>query len=169
MLVCFTVLWGTWFPLISEYVQGHKVTIGGPFYNNVAIPVALLLLLLTAVGPLLAWRKTSVDSLKRNFLWPACGALVVGILMIALGVRPWNDVAYLYALMTAMLAALVMLTVASEFVRGARVIARHTGQGLLAGCISSGIGTSPLRRIYRALWRRHCSHRNSGNAVQSRY
>ena len=71
VLVCFTVLWGTWFPLISEYVQGHKVTIGGPFYNNVAIPVTLLLLLLTAVGPLLAWRKTSVDSLKRNFLWPA--------------------------------------------------------------------------------------------------
>jgi len=133
VLVCFTVLWGTWFPLISEYVQGHKVTIGGPFYNNVAIPVTLLLLLLTAVGPLLAWRKTSVDSLKRNFLWPACGALVVGVLMIALGVRPWNDVAYLYALMTAMLAALVMLTVASEFVRGARVIARHTSQSLLSG------------------------------------
>jgi len=95
--------------------------------------VTLLLLLLTAVGPLLAWRKTSVDSLKRNFLWPACGALVVGVLMIALGVRPWNDVAYLYALMTAMLAALVMLTVASEFVRGARVIARHTSQSLLSG------------------------------------
>jgi cytochrome c-type biogenesis protein CcmF len=68
-------------------------------------------LLLTAVGPLLAWRKTSVDSLKRNFLWPACGALVVGVLMIAFGGASWNDVAYLYALMTAMLAALVMLTV----------------------------------------------------------
>jgi cytochrome c-type biogenesis protein CcmF len=135
LLACFTVLWGTWFPLISEYVQGNKVTVGPPFYNKVAIPVALLLLLLTAVGPLLAWRKTSLESLKRNFKWPAVGALAVGVLMIALGVRPWIDMAYLYALMAAMLAALVVLTVTSEFIRGGRVIARHTGQNLLASMV----------------------------------
>ena len=135
LLACFTVLWGTWFPLISEYVQGNKVTVGPPFYNKVAIPVALLLLLLTAVGPLLAWRKTSLESLKRNFKWPALGALAVGVLMIALGVRPWNDIAYFYALMAAMLAALVGLTVLSEFIRGGRVISRHTGQNLLASMV----------------------------------
>jgi len=135
LLACFTVLWGTWFPLISEYVQGNKVTVGPPFYNKVAIPVALLLLLLTAVGPLLAWRKTSFESLKRNFMWPALGALLVGILMIAFGVRPWQDIAYFYALMAAMLSALVALTVASEFIRGGRVISRHTGQNLLASMV----------------------------------
>src|SRR3954447_12472204 len=75
LLACFTVLWGTWFPKISELVQNTKVTVGAPFYNSVAVPVALLLLLLTAVGPLLAWRKTSLESLKRNFFWPAVGAL----------------------------------------------------------------------------------------------
>src|SRR5438309_3357263 len=68
LLACFTVLWGTLFPVLSEWVQGHKVTVGPPFFNKVTIPVALLLLLLTAVGPLLAWRKTSLESLKRNFL-----------------------------------------------------------------------------------------------------
>jgi cytochrome c-type biogenesis protein CcmF len=52
--------------------------------------------------------------------------------MIAFGVRPWQDIAYLYALMAAMLATLVMCTVASEFIRGGRVISRHTGQNLLA-------------------------------------
>ena len=135
LLACFTVLWGTWFPLISAYVQGNKVTVGPPFYNKVAIPVALLLLLLTAVGPLLAWRKTSIESLRRNFMWPALGALAVGILMIVLGVRPWNDIAYFYALMAAMLAALVALTVTSEFIRGARVISRHTGQSLPAAMV----------------------------------
>jgi cytochrome c-type biogenesis protein CcmF len=135
LLACFTVLWGTWFPLISEYVQGNKVTVGPPFYNKVAIPVALLLLLLTAIGPLLAWRKTSLESLKRNFMWPALGALAVGILMIAFGVRPWTDIAYLYALMAAMLATLVCLTVLSEFIRGGRVISRHTGQNLLASMV----------------------------------
>src|SRR5207247_2993549 len=87
LLACFTVLWGTWFPKISEWVQNSKVTVGPPFYNNVAVPVALLLLLLTAVGPLLAWRKTSFESLKRNFLWPSLGALTVGIFLIETRVR----------------------------------------------------------------------------------
>jgi len=90
---------------------------------------------LTAVGPLLAWRKTSFESLKRNFLWPSLGALAVGIVLIALGVRPWADVSYFYALMTAMLAALVAFTVISEFVRGGRVISRHTGQNLGAAMV----------------------------------
>jgi cytochrome c-type biogenesis protein CcmF len=135
VLACFTVLWGTWFPKISELVQNTKVTVGAPFYNNVAVPVALLLLLLTAVGPLLAWRKTSLESLKRNFLGPALGAVAVGGLMMIFGVRPWKDVGYFYALMSAVLATLVALTVISEFVRGGRVIARHTGQNLFASMV----------------------------------
>src|SRR5437660_3485722 len=104
VLLCFTVLWGTWFPKISELVQGNKVTVGAPFYNRVAIPVALLLLILTAVGPLLAWRKTSFESLKRNFMWPTIGAgAVMALLMITpptwgsyFGMRPWKDIAYFY-------------------------------------------------------------------------
>ena len=132
VVACFTVLWGTLFPVLSEWVQGNKVTVGAPFFNRVNVPVALLLLLLTAVGPLLAWRKTSLESLKRNFLWPAIGALAVGVLLVALGWRPWNDIAYFYSQMTIMLSVLVALTVISEFVRGGRVIGRHTGQNLVA-------------------------------------
>jgi cytochrome c-type biogenesis protein CcmF len=132
VLACFTVLWGTWFPKISELVQNRKVTVGAAFYNKVTIPVALLLLLLTAVGPLLAWRKTSLESLKRNFLWPSLGALAIGVVLLARGIRPWNDISYFYALMAAMLATLVALTVISEFIRGGRVISRHTGQNLLS-------------------------------------
>src|SRR6202047_2461998 len=135
LVACFTVLWGTLFPVLSEWVQGTKVTVGPPFFNRVNIPVALLLLLLTAVGPLLAWRRTSVDSLKRNFLWPAVGALATGVLLVALGMRPWKDVSYFYSLMTIMLSALVALTVISEFVRGGRVIGRHTGQNILASML----------------------------------
>ena len=131
VLFCFTVLWGTLFPILSEWVQGKKVTVGPPFYNKVTIPVTLLLLLLTATGPLLAWRKTSLESLKRNFLWPFLGAIAVGVAMLVFGVRPWTDISYFYALMAGMLATLVALTVISEFVRGGRVIARHTGQSLL--------------------------------------
>jgi cytochrome c-type biogenesis protein CcmF len=138
VMFCFTVLWGTLFPILSEWVQGTKVTVGPPFFNKVAIPVALLLLLLTAVGPLLAWRKTSTESIKRNFMWPAIGAVLVGILMMVFGVRPWTDVSYFYALMAAMLAVLVALTVVSEFVRGARVISGHTRQNLLASMVHLG-------------------------------
>src|SRR5246500_4510683 len=122
VVACFVVLWGTWFPKISELIQGSKVTVGAPFYNNVAVPVALFLLVLTAVGPLLAWRRTSFESLKRNFMWPAAGALALGVVMMILGVRPWKDISYFFSLMAAMLAALVICTVISEFVRGGRVI-----------------------------------------------
>jgi cytochrome c-type biogenesis protein CcmF len=141
--LCFVVLWGTWFPKISELVQGNKVTVGAPFYNRVAIPVALLLILLTALGPLLAWRKTSFESLKRNFKWPFIGAVVAAIFLIAtppswgspFGLRPWTDISYFYSLMAISLAVLVTLTVASEFYRGGKVISGHTGQGLFASMV----------------------------------
>jgi len=138
LVACFTVLWGTLFPKISEWVNGTKVTVGAPFFNRVNIPVALCLLLLTAVGPLLAWRRTSLASLRRNFTIPAVGALLTGILLIAFGMKPWQDESYFYSLMTIMLSVMVALTVISEFVRGGRVIARHTGQNLLASIIHLG-------------------------------
>jgi len=143
VLLCFTVLWGTWFPKISELAQGNKVTVGAPFYNRVAVPVAMLLLLLTAVGPLLAWRKTSLESLKRNFLWPTIGAIVVAVFLMVtpeswgspFGLRPWKDFSYFYSLMAIALSVLVALTVASEFYRGGRVISKHTGQNMFASMV----------------------------------
>jgi cytochrome c-type biogenesis protein CcmF len=143
LLLTLDVLWGTWFPKISELVQGNKVTVGAPFYNRVAIPVALILLLLTALGPLLAWRKTSLESLKRNFTWPAVAALVFALLVMfsptswgsIFGIKPWHDVSYFYSLMTIFLSALIAFTVASEFYRGGRVIADKTGQGMFASMV----------------------------------
>ncbi len=143
LVACFTVLWGTLFPILSEWVQGHKITVGPPFFNRVNIPVALLLLLLTAVGPLLAWRKTSLESLQRNFLVPTLIAIAAAVLLMVaprtwggpFGLRPWQDISYFYALMTIALAVLVGATVISEFVRGGRVIARHTGSTLFGGML----------------------------------
>jgi cytochrome c-type biogenesis protein CcmF len=143
LVACFAVLWGTLFPVISEWVEGHKVTVGSPFFNKVMVPIALFLLFLTAVGPLLAWGKTSVASLRRNFLWPAFGALATGVFLVAtppawgspFGMRPWQHVSYFYSLMAAMLGALVVLTVSSEFFRGGRVIAGKTARGLPASIV----------------------------------
>jgi len=92
--------------------------------------------LLTALGPLLAWRRTSWANLKRNFTIPLIVCVATAIVLIALGVRPWIDISQLYSLMAISLAALVTATVASEFIRGGRVIARHTGQNLLASMVT---------------------------------
>src|SRR5437016_6262081 len=104
LVSCFAVLWGTLFPILSEWVQGNKVTVGPPFFNRVNVPIAILLLLLTAVGPLLAWRKTSLDSLKRNFGIPALLAALAAVALVLGGMRPWQDVATFYSLMAMSLA-----------------------------------------------------------------
>src|ERR1019366_9087330 len=70
LVACFVILWGTLFPVLSEFVVGNKVTVGAPFYNRVAVPIGLFLLFLTGVGPLLPWRATSLRSIRRNFVVP---------------------------------------------------------------------------------------------------
>src|SRR5271156_2828754 len=76
---CFAVLWGTLFPVISEAVTGEKISVDAPFFNRINIPIALGLMLLTGVGPLIAWRKSSMESLKKAFFWPS----VAGVALMA--------------------------------------------------------------------------------------
>jgi len=135
LVACFAVLWGTLFPVLSEWVQGTKATVGAPFFNRVMIPIGLLLLLLTGVAPLLAWRKTSLESLKRNFTIPALAAVATAVALMVGGMRPWQDVSYFYALMAIALAVFVAVTVGAEFLRGGRVIRSHTGMNLAAAMV----------------------------------
>src|SRR5258708_2956385 len=74
----FAVFWGTIFPIISKAVQNTTVSVGPPFFNKTTIPIGLLLLFLTGVGPVLAWRKTSFLSLRKNFTVPLALGLVAG-------------------------------------------------------------------------------------------
>ncbi|MBE3075516.1 MAG: heme lyase CcmF/NrfE family subunit, partial [Actinobacteria bacterium] len=85
--IAFSVLWGTLFPIISEAVRGNKITVGPPFFNTVNIPLGLLLLLLTGIGPLIAWRRASVANLRRQVTVPVGAAVVIGVLLFALGVH----------------------------------------------------------------------------------
>src|SRR3954453_1040335 len=73
--IAFSVLWGTLFPILSEWVRGSKITVGPPFFNGVNIPLGLLLLALTGIGPLIAWRRASLQNLKRQFAIPVIGGL----------------------------------------------------------------------------------------------
>jgi cytochrome c-type biogenesis protein CcmF len=135
LTACFVILWGTLFPILSEYVEGSKVTVGAPFYNAVAVPIGLFLLFLTGVGPLLPWRSTSLKSIKRNFVLPVIALWATVIVCLAVGVRPWKDGALdqgnFYALIAFALAAAVLTAILSEFLRGAAVIAKQSGRNLL--------------------------------------
>src|SRR5467141_4165275 len=85
--IAFSVVWGTLIPIISEAVRGNKITVGPPFFNTVNIPLGLLLLLLTGIGPLIAWRRASVANLRRQFLIPVSVSITVGVLFFAFGVH----------------------------------------------------------------------------------
>ena len=140
LAACFTVLWGTLFPVLSEYVQGNRVTVGAPFYNRVAVPIGLFLLFLTGIGPLLAWRSSSFKSIRKNFVLPTIAALVTAVVVIVCGVHPWeifttNDQGSFYAFFAFTLGAMVVTAISAEFLRGAGVISRHTGQGLFASML----------------------------------
>jgi cytochrome c-type biogenesis protein CcmF len=136
LAACFVILWGTLFPILSEYVEGTKVTVGAPFYNRVAVPIGLFLLFLTGVGPLLPWRATSFKSIRRNFVLPAIALWATVIVCLGVGVRPWANGAFssghFYALVAFSVSAAVLTAVLSEFLRGAQVIARQTGRNLFA-------------------------------------
>ncbi|NUQ94380.1 MAG: heme lyase CcmF/NrfE family subunit [Gemmatimonadaceae bacterium] len=119
--IAFSVLWGTLFPIISEWVRGTKITVGPPFFNAVNIPLGLLLLGLTGVGPLIAWRRASSANLKRQFAAPSIAGLATGALLLAAGMRD------AYALISYTLAGFVLGTIVQEFYKG--TAARRTIHG----------------------------------------
>jgi cytochrome c-type biogenesis protein CcmF len=121
LVSCVAVLSGTLFPVFSEWVSGSRISVGTPFFNKVNIPIGLLLLALTGLGPLLAWRKTSTESLKRNFAGPLIASLIAAAVLFALGMREF------YSLVCMTLCAFVAATIGMEFFRGARVVRARSG------------------------------------------
>ena len=125
----FFIAFGTLFPTISEAVTGERLTVGEPFFNKWMLPVGLALLLLTGVGPLLAWRKSTVRNLRDQFLVPIAVALTVAGTLVALGVRVWTS-GICFAL-----CGFVMGTFGQEFWRGARVRQGATGTDVFTALI----------------------------------
>jgi cytochrome c-type biogenesis protein CcmF len=80
--IAFSVLWGTLFPILSEWVRGEKITVGAPFFNTVNVPLGLLLLALTGIGPLIAWRRASVANIRRQFIFPGLAGLSTGVALL---------------------------------------------------------------------------------------
>jgi cytochrome c-type biogenesis protein CcmF len=119
--ITFAIFWGTVFPLVSEALQGSKLTVGPPYFNQTVGPLMLLLILLMGIGPLMPWRKSSPRFLLRAFLPPALTALAVVLLAALLGARDvWASAAIFACAFTA---TVVLL----EFGRGARARSEATG------------------------------------------
>ena len=119
--LAFSVLWGTLYPIISEWVQGVKVTYGPPTFNFVNIPLGLVLLLLTGIGPLIAWRRASTANLRRQFAVPVTAGVFALLILLVAGMRDLGP------LLAFSFGAFVFGTVFQEFARGAR--ARHRQYG----------------------------------------
>ena len=85
------VLFATMFPTITEAITGERLTVGPPFFNTWMTPVGLILLLLTGVGPLLAWRSSPVGAMWHQFRWPLLSGVAAGVLTVSLGIRVWSS------------------------------------------------------------------------------
>ncbi|OLB11967.1 MAG: hypothetical protein AUH07_08655 [Gemmatimonadetes bacterium 13_2_20CM_70_9] len=123
--IAFSVLWGTLFPILSELVQGTKVTVGPPFFNQVNIPLGLALLGLTGIGPLIAWRRASLPNLQRQFAVPVTVGVFTVLVLLVAGMRDG------YALVAIGLGGFVAATIAQEFARGTSARHRQYGEPYL--------------------------------------
>lgn len=121
IVMCFTIFWGTIFPVLSEAVRGTKITVGAPFFNQVNIPIGLSLLLLTGIGPLLAWKRTSKSGFIRNFSIPILVMFAAAVAFILFGLRG-------YTLISFSLSIFVLVAIGMEFFRGISVRVRNRGE-----------------------------------------
>jgi cytochrome c-type biogenesis protein CcmF len=121
--LCATIFWGTFFPLISELFTGSKSSLAAPWFDRYTTPLAILLVLFTGIGPLLAWRRVSWETARRVFVVPALCAAVAGValaLFTDAAHRPWALALFVFA-------TFALVGLAQEFWRGAA--ARRTLSG----------------------------------------
>ena len=117
--IAFATFWGTIFPILSSVARGQTMTVGTAFYQQVDGPLFLALIFVMGVGPLLAWRRASRESLVRNFRWPALVAAVVAIALPLLGLRSlWSVAGFAICAFSA-------ATIIFEVWRGTSVRHRH--------------------------------------------
>ena len=113
--LCFVIFWGTFFPLISEAITGREASVGPPWFDRYTVPLALMLVLLSGVGPVIAWRRATAANVRRNLLPPAAAAVVVAAAGAALGLASEPGALLMFAL-----AAFVLTAVSQELRRGVR-------------------------------------------------
>jgi cytochrome c-type biogenesis protein CcmF len=124
--LCVVIFWGTFFPLVSEAVTGTKSSVGPPWFNRYATPLALVLVLLSGVGPALAWRRTTLRRVGSIFAVPLAAALVALVPLTATGATGRHPL----AVATFAAAAFAVTSVVQELWRGTRVRSALAGERL---------------------------------------
>ncbi|HUC07058.1 MAG TPA: heme lyase CcmF/NrfE family subunit [Solirubrobacterales bacterium] len=133
--LCVTIFWGTFFPLISELFTGDKASLAAPWFDRYTTPLAILLVLFTGIGPLLAWRRVSWATAKRVFFVPSLVAAVVGVglaLFTDTLHKPWAYALFVFA-------TFALVGLGQEFWRGAaarRSLAGGSMASALVGVVS---------------------------------
>lgn len=130
--LCAVIFWGTFFPLISELFTGERASLAAPWFDRYTTPLAIVLVLFTGIGPLLAWRRVSAGTARRLFLVPALVAASVALLAAGFadaGSHPW-------ALLLFAFAAFALVALAQELYRGAAARRALAGGSLAAAMIA---------------------------------
>jgi cytochrome c-type biogenesis protein CcmF len=114
--LCFVIFWGTYFPLISEALTGQEASVGPPWFDRYTVPLALILVLLSGIGPVIAWRRATLANARRNFMTPLLCAALTLVALLGAGVREKPLAITMFCC-----AAFVLGSVGQEFWRGVRV------------------------------------------------
>jgi cytochrome c-type biogenesis protein CcmF len=110
------IFWVTFFPLISEAITGTQVSVGPPAFRPFVVPLALIVVLLSGIGPVIAWRRVTLANLRRSFVFPlTAGVATLALVLIALGT---GGSAFAIAMFAC--GAFVLAAVGQEFWRGTR-------------------------------------------------
>ena len=126
MALLVVVFWGTLLPVFSEAISGERTTVGPQFFNTMAGPLALFLLFLTGVGPLIAWRRATLASIRRQFVWPATIGVTAGVVAASLF---WGSIG-VWTLACWALSAFVVTTIVQEYAQAIAARVKHRGESI---------------------------------------
>jgi cytochrome c-type biogenesis protein CcmF len=126
LLVALTavIFWVTFFPLISEAITGTQVSVGPPAFRPFVVPLALVIVALSGVGPIIAWRRVTISKLRRGFAFPVAFALAIMVGLLALS----DADRHVFAFLMFVFGSFVVAAVVQEFFRGVRARRAMTGE-----------------------------------------
>jgi cytochrome c-type biogenesis protein CcmF len=145
-IVLVVVLAGTLYPIFLEALSGTKISVGAPYYNSVAGPVAIVLLLMLAAGPMLRWRRDDPRQLLDRLAVPVLVAAATLLALVLFG----GEVGLLPMLGLVTAALVITASIAPLWKRNLRrtplftwgMVVAHVGCGVsLAGMASDSAFT----------------------------